>query len=359
MTTSIREARSQLPIWVLSAATLLLAGVVYSGSAPSPEPVVEPAPTTAPLPEPAASQAMTVPAAALGSPIPPIPARLELDAHKVALGQQLFHDPALSRDGTISCSSCHDLSGGGDDGRRVSVGIGGAQGTVNAPTVLNSGFNFRQFWDGRARTLEEQVDGPIQHPKEMDMRWPTLLEHLRTDPGYAQQFNDVFGGPATQDRVKDAIATFERSLTTPGSAFDRYLLGDTAAISPQARTGYELFVSLGCITCHQGVNAGGNMFQPIGKMGDYFTARGGEIEPADLGRFNVTGEERDRYTFKVPSLRNIALTAPYFHDGSAPTLADAVQIMARVQLGEDLSVDDVASMVAFLESLTGAQPKGR
>jgi cytochrome c peroxidase len=296
---------------------------------------------------------------AMSSSIPPIPARLDLDPLKVALGRRLFHDPGLSKDGTISCSSCHDISAGGDDGRRVSIGIGGAQGAMNAPTVLNSAFNFRQFWDGRAPSLEEQVDGPIQHPAEMGMEWSAVLAHVGRDDGYVSSFAAVYGGAPSQEAVKDAIATFERSLTTPGCAFDRYVLGDEQALSEQARAGHELFIALGCISCHQGVNTGGNMFQPLGKMGDYFAQRGEEVKDSDLGRFNVTGEERDRFTFKVPTLRNVALTAPYFHDGSIATLEEAVQVMARFQLGEDLTDEEVAQIVAFLEALTGAQPEAR
>jgi cytochrome c peroxidase len=183
-----------------------------------------------------------------------------------------------------------------------------------------------------------------------------LLDHLDDDTGYKKLFADAYGGPPTHERVKDAIATFERSLTTPGCDFDRYLLGDEPALSAQARAGYELFLSLGCVSCHQGVNAGGNMFQPLGKMGDYFETRDQETKSSDLGRFNVTGEEGDRFTFKVPSLRNVERTAPYFHDGSIATLEEAVQVMARFQLGEDLAVDEVTSIVAFLHSLNGELP---
>jgi cytochrome c peroxidase len=337
----------------LSVATVVLAGVVIFRRAPAPATGIVPAPTA-----PSVRRSSSAPASLLvtSSPIPPIPAKLELDARKVALGRRLFHDAALSRDGTIACASCHDIRAGGDDGRRVSIGVGGAEGRVNAPTVLNSAFNFRQFWDGRARTLEDQVDGPIQHPAEMGMEWGAVLAYLAGEPEYVRRFAELYDGPPTQERVKDAIATFERSLVTPGCAFDRYLLGDAQALSDEARAGYELFLSLGCVSCHQGVNTGGNMFQPLGKMEDFFAARGTGVEHADLGRFNVTGDERDRFTFKVPSLRNVELTAPYFHDGSVATLEEAVQLMARYQLGEDLGAEEVSRIVAFLRSLTGNLP---
>jgi cytochrome c peroxidase len=350
--------RTTFVLGVLPVAAVLLAGFVLlrrssTGSAPAGGPPSAPEAVHSPEAGSASSAFFLA-----NSPIQPIPAKVDLDPRKVALGERLFHDAGLSKDGTISCASCHDISAGGDDGRRVSTGIGGAQGALNAPTVLNSAFNFRQFWDGRARSLEDQVDGPIQHPDEMGMQWSKVLDHLTGDPEYTRLFAQAYGGAPSQEWVKDAIATFERSLTTPGCAFDRHLLGDASALSAQARAGYELFLSLGCISCHQGVNTGGNMFQPLGKMGDFFAGREEEVRPSDLGRFNVTGEERDRFTFKVPSLRNVELTAPYFHDGSVATLEDAVQLMARFQLGEDLTAEEVGLIVAFLKALTGELPQG-
>lgn len=293
----------------------------------------------------------------IASPIPPIPDAIELDPRRVALGRRLFHDPGLSGDGSVSCSSCHDIAAGGDDGRAVSIGVDGAKGERNAPSVLNSGFNFRQFWDGRARTLEEQVDGPLHNPAEMASDWPAALAYLASDASYDREFRSIYGRAPTRADVADAIATYERSLVTPGSAFDRWIGGDEHALSAEARAGYELFVALGCITCHQGVNTGGNMFQPLGKMEDYFASRGSDVRPPDLGRYGVTGKERDRFTFKVPSLRNVELTAPYFHDGSVRTLEEAVQVMASVQLGEDLNEQEVARLVAFLHALTGDIPE--
>lgn len=330
---------------------VFLAGIVLQRSRETPEAPAGPETRTAAASHPPATPTRQP----VSSPILPIHVA-ELDPRRVALGRLLFHDPRLSRDGTISCASCHEIEQGGDDGRVVSLGVGGARGSINAPTVLNSGFSFRQFWDGRAKTLEEQVDGPIQHPAEMAMDWPTVVAALEGDPRYAAEFRALYGAAPERGSISDAIATFERSLATPDSPFDRYLAGDEGALSVEARAGYELFLALGCVTCHQGVNAGGNMFQPMGKMKDYFAERGTPATAIDLGRFNVTGRELDRYAFKVPTLRNVEWTAPYFHDGTAATLEEAVQVMANVQLGEDLTPGEVASIVAFLRALTGRLP---
>jgi cytochrome c peroxidase len=291
------------------------------------------------------------------SPIQPLSAVDDLDPGRVALGERLFHDPALSSDGTISCSTCHSLATGGVDRRRTSIGIGGAVGPINAPTVFNAGLNFVQFWNGRAASLEEQAGGPLTAAAEMGSAWPGILDVLRGDPGYAAAFAGSYPEGITEASVRDAIATFERSLATPDAPFDRYLQGDTEALPAAARAGYEAFVDLGCIACHQGAGVGGNMFQRFGVMGDYFGDRGGLTE-VDLGRFLVTGDEADRHVFKVPSLRNVAETAPYFHDGSAATLEDAVRTMAKYQLGRHLDEQEIMEIVAFLGSLTGSYAQG-
>ena len=287
----------------------------------------------------------------LPEPLHPLP-KVNLDPAKVALGQRLFHDPRLSRDDSLSCASCHNLNQGGDDQQRVSTGVGGAQGPINAPTVFNSGFNFSQFWDGRAASLEDQIDGPVQAPIEMGSKWSDVVAKLRQDPSYQSAFTTLYPGDGIQRHtIKDAIATFERSLVTP-SRFDQYLLGNAEAISADEKKGYSLFKSYGCIACHQGANIGGNMYQYFGVMGNYFQDRG-NITEADYGRYNVTGKEKDRFKFRVPSLRNVALTAPYFHDGSAQTLHEAVAVMAKYQLGRNLPAQDLNLIVKFLESLTG------
>ena len=285
-------------------------------------------------------------------PITPLPLFVQMDPKKVALGRRLFHEPKLSADGSISCSSCHDLARGGVDRRSRSIGIGGRVGNINAPTVFNSGFNFRQFWDGRAEALEDQVDGPLQHPAEMGATWPQVLAFLSADPGYRKEFGEAFRDGVSAANLRDAIASFERSLVTPNSRFDRFLRGELAALSEVERAGYKLFKDIGCTSCHQGVNVGGNSYQRLGVMEDYFTVRG-KLTEADLGRFNITHREEDRYFFKVPSLRNVALTAPYLHDGSAKTLQDVVAIMARYQLNLKLDEGDIDRIVAFLRTLTG------
>ncbi len=290
-------------------------------------------------------------------PITPIPETLELDKRQVDLGRRLFHDKRLSRDDTISCASCHDLRLAGVDGRPVGVGVAKQMGTVNSPTVLNSAFNFRQFWDGRAGTLEEQAAGPVHNPIEMATNWAEVTAKLRKDAQYARDFQAIWPDGIQSAHIQSAIAEFERSLVTPDSPFDRYLKGDAQALSAEARKGWDLFRNMGCIACHQGVNMGGNMFANLGVMGDFFAERAKTQVKTDLGRYNVTGQEKDRHMFKVPTLRNIARTAPYFHDGSIATLEKAVETMARYQLGIELSEADRKALIAFLRTLNGRLPE--
>lgn len=285
-------------------------------------------------------------------PILPIPLVSNLDHRKVALGRKLFFDTRLSANNTISCAHCHDLSRGGMDGLPRSVGINGAIGDINAPTVFNSAFNFRQFWDGRAATLEEQLDGPVQNPKEMGSSWPDVIVRLQKDAALRRDFAALYPDGITSGNVKNAIATFERSLSTPNSKFDRFLRGEKNSLDGDEYAGYMLFKKLGCIACHQGVNVGGNLYEKLGLIENYFGHRG-HIQTVDYGRYNLTHKEADRYEFRVPSLRNVALTAPYFHDASAKTLEEAVAIMARYQLGVTLQRDETAKIVKFLNTLTG------
>ena len=286
------------------------------------------------------------------APISPLAVDDHLDPKLVELGRILFHDPRLSRDATVACSSCHNILSGGDDGLPRSVGVDGQVGLVNAPSVLNSSFNFALFWDGRAATLEEQVDGPLTDALEMDANWDLVLPRLKTDPELSRLFLEFGGKGVSADLVRSAIAEFERSLVTENGPFDRFLCGEDRALSEKAQKGYQLFLDFGCVSCHQGRNVGGNMYQRFGVVGDYFEDRG-EITKADYGRFNVTGRESDRFVFRVPSLRNVADTAPYFHDGSVDTLPKAVRIMARYQLGKELSNEETQLLVAFLTSLSG------
>lgn len=289
-------------------------------------------------------------------PIQPLPPAPALDPKQVELGRKLFSDSRLSKNNSISCVSCHDLSNGGADHKPKSVGIGGAVAEVNTPTVLNAALNFRQFWDGRAANLEDQIDGPVNNPKEMGSSWAEVVAKLKDDLEYRKQFFTAYNEEVSATRIKEAIAAFERSLLTPDSGFDRYLRGDASAISKNAKEGYGKFKKFGCIACHQGVNVGGNLFQSMGVMGDYFKDRKTEITNADLGRFNVTGRASDKHVFKVPGLRNVELTAPYFHDGTAASLEDAVKKMAKYQLGRKLSKEDLEQLVQFLKSLTGKAP---
>lgn len=272
-------------------------------------------------------------------------------SEKALLGERLFFDPRLSRDNTIACGTCHDPAKGGTDRKKISVGIDGQMGPINAPTVFNASLNFVQFWDGRAATLKEQAAGPVHNPLEMGSNWAEAIAKLNQDESYRNAFKKLYPEGISGEAITDAIASFERTLVTPNSRFDRFLLGDPNAFNAQEHTGYQRFLALGCASCHQGVGVGGNMFQRFGIMANYFDGR--PANPADHGRFNVTGKEEDRHVFKVPGLRNVALTAPYFHDGSALTLDDAVTVMGRYQLGRELSQEDIQALVAFLHTLTG------
>ena len=291
--------------------------------------------------------------AALDEPVKPVPATLKQDPARVELGRRLFNDARLSANGKVSCASCHDPAKGGADGRPRSIGFGGRATAVNAPTVFNAALNFRQFWNGRADSQEAQVGLVVENPVEMGSNWRDVVALVTRDTDYARAFTAAYRDGVTRPNIENAIASYERALITPDSRFDKYLRGDQAAISTDEKAGYAKFKQYGCVACHQGVNLGGNMFQKFGVMGDYFAARGNPTE-ADLGRFEVTGDAADRNVFKVPGLRNVALTAPYLHDGSAPTLEDAVKVMFRYQLGRKPSAQDTESIVKFLQTLTAA-----
>jgi cytochrome c peroxidase len=290
-------------------------------------------------------------------PITPIPLHLNLDERKVALGKRLFYEPRLSHDDSISCAHCHNLAKGGVDGLPRPIGINGKIGKINSLTVFNSGFNFRYFWDGRAATLEEQMDFPLRNPDEMGSSLQEIISKLKRDDSYRRDFAVIYNEEIQPEHFKDAIANFERSLTTPNSKFDQYLRGDDKALNKEELSGYRLFKNLGCISCHQGMNVGGNMYEKLGIVFNYFQARGNVIE-VDFGRYNLTKNEVDRYEFRVPSLRNVALTSPYFHDASAKTLEQAVATMAKYQLGITLPKDDIEKIVKFLNTLTGVYQEG-
>jgi cytochrome c peroxidase len=279
------------------------------------------------------------------------------DMTKVALGRRLFFDTRLSGDGTLSCASCHSFDHGGAEPRATSLGIGGAVGPINSPTVLNASLNFVQFWDGRAADLREQARGPVTNPIEMGSSFERVVAALTADPTYVADFRVPYTDGITEANIVDAIAEYEAALITP-APFDRFLRGDETALSADERAGYELFRAVGCTSCHRGANLGGTMYQRLGIVREYFgDDLGRPLTEADNGRFNVTHKESDRHRFKVPTLRNVALTAPYFHDGSRPTLNEAVLLMGRHQHGRDLDSEQVRLVVAFLGALTGELPE--
>lgn len=285
--------------------------------------------------------------------VQPIPDALPVDAEKVALGEFLYHDGRLSGDGSIQCHTCHQLKNGGVDGLATSTGIKGQKGGINAPTVYNAAFNLAQFWDGRAATLADQAGGPPLNPVEMGSKnWQEIVDKLEKDEAFKQAFLKVY--PAIDaNTITNAIAEFEKTLITPNSAFDRYLKGDKNAISPAAKRGYQLFVENKCDTCHTGIAMGGQSYEFLGLYGDYFADRGTPLTDADKGRISHTGNPADLHKFKVPTLRNIALTAPYFHDARTSDLNEAIKLMLKYQVGKELSQKDVEYIKAFLETLTG------
>ncbi len=288
-------------------------------------------------------------------PIHPLPAKVAVDPAAARLGAQLFADKRLSADGSVSCLSCHPFNHGGADPRPHSIGTGGKPGGVNAPSIFNLEFQSMYNWTGAAADLGSHLDLPMKNPAVMGNDLPAVAQRLQPDAKYQAAFRAVFPDGLTVENLRRALVEYERSLVTPHCRFDKWLLGKESAITNEELEGYRLFKSLGCTSCHQGVNVGGNLFQKFGVMGDYFTDRG-DIAKADYGRYNITGEERDRFVFRVPSLRNVALTAPYFHDGSAKTLSNAVRVMAQYQLGRTVSDEDVSKIVAFLGTLTGEIP---
>lgn len=299
----------------------------------------------------AVAAAFAVGTAQAAEPVQPIEPATGIDTAKAELGKKLYFDPRLSKSGFISCNSCHNLSMGGTDNLKTSIGHGWSEGPINSPTVLNSSLNVAQFWDGRAADLKAQAAGPIANPGEMASTHALAVDTIASIPGYRLEFNAVYGaGSINIDTITDAIAEFEETLKTPGSRFDKWLMGDATAISKAELEGYELFKSSGCVACHSGEGLGGKTFQKFGILEPYKTEN-----PAE-GRIEVTGKESDRFVFKVPVLRNVELTYPYFHDGGAATLTEAVDIMGRLQLGRAFTDEENEKIVAFLKTLTGEQP---
>ncbi len=296
----------------------------------------------------------------------PTPADNPMTPEKVELGKMLWFDPRLSIDGTISCNSCHNVMFHGGDGRPVGVGIHGQRGGRGSPTVWNAAFQTVQFWDGRAPSLEEQAKGPLINGVEMGMTSHDFtIERLKKIPGYVEAFKKAFPKEKriTIDTMAKALASYERTLITPNSPFDKYMKGDKKALNAQELRGMKLVDEIGCTSCHTGENFSGEGF----KMGE------GNYQPfpqipgskydklyditADLGRYEVTKKAEDKNKWRVPTWRNVAITAPYFHNGKVKTLDEAVRVMAKTQLDMDLKENQVADIVAFLNSLTGEFPK--
>ena len=285
-------------------------------------------------------------------PIKLIQAAQVSDAGKVELGKKLWFEPRLSMSGIISCNTCHNLSMGGTDNLKTSIGHGWKAGPVNSPTVFNSSLAIAQFWDGRAADLKEQAGGPIQADVEMNMPHTLAVGILQSIPGYVDEFKRVYGKDKIDiDMITDSIAEFEKTLVTPNARFDKWLAGDDKALTEKELAGYTLFKESGCVACHNGPAAGGTSFQRMGVVEPYKTS-----SPAE-GRSAVTGVDADRFNFKVPTLRNVELTYPYFHDGEAATLEQAVDTMGRLQLGRTYSQDEIGQIVAFLKTLTGELPQ--
>ena len=285
-------------------------------------------------------------------PIIPIPLTSNLNQDKVALGELLFNDTRLSLNNKIACSTCHQLDAGGDDNQKIGIAHDSGMHIVNTPTIFNSRYNFRQNWDGSVRTLAGQIDKVVHNHLEANTNWTELISELRQDFKISKHFSSVYSEGLSRDTYVDALTEYEKSLVTPNSRFDQYLRGDNDAITKNEKRGYQRFKELGCVSCHQGINVGGNLFQKLGIFYNYFASRG-DIQHADYGRMNITDKQSDMHVFKVPSLRNIELTAPYLHDGNAATLEDVVVIMGRTQLGREIKSTDVDLIVKFLKTLTG------
>ncbi len=284
-------------------------------------------------------------------PITPIEPVKVINLAQVELGKKLYFDPRLSKSGFISCNSCHNLSMGGTDNLKTSIGHSWQQGPINSPTVLNSSMNVAQFWDGRAADLKEQAGGPIANPGEMAFTHTLAIDVLKSIPEYVTEFAQVFGPDDINiDQVTEAIAEFEKTLVTPNSRFDQWLLGNTDAITQQELAGYKLFKESGCVACHMGPAVGGSSFQKMGLVAPYETKNDAQ------GLAGVTGQDADRFKFKVPTLRNVEMTYPYFHDGEAATLTEAAEIMGRLQLARKFEDPELVEIVAFLNTLTGDQP---
>ena len=280
-------------------------------------------------------------------PITPI-YKVPYDKQKAELGKKLFFDPSISKDGTVSCASCHDPKYGSSDSRPVSVGVYRKSGKIQSEPIYNAVFNFRQFWNGRAKNLSEQIDGPINNPVEMGLNKQKIEKILNNNLSYKKEFTEIYHkNYITYKMFKDAVVEFEKAMVTPNSKFDKYLEGKVK-LTKKEQKGYLLFKKFGCITCHNGVNVGGNSFQKIGIV---------FLETNEVGcRYEVTKNPEDKFVYKVPSLRNVVLTAPYFHNGNTYDLNESVSLMAYYNLGLKPKKEEIDDIVEFLKTLTGETP---
>lgn len=270
------------------------------------------------------------------------------------LGKYLYEDKVFSDKYIFSCNSCHSLEKSGVDHLPVYIGVNKIPGNYNTPTTLNAKLNFRQFWNGRVKSLSEVIDNHIADNTIFNNTWENILKRLNNNETYTDLFKQNYlQGEVSSENVKNALLVFLSNLVTPKSPFDQYLNGHQDAISDNAKQGFELFQKYGCVTCHEGANLGGNLFQKLGIYKDYYYQK--KYKPADLGLYTFTKKEEDKFFFKVPSLRNVALTAPYLHDGSISTLQEMIQIMGIYQVGQTIPDDDIALIINFLESLNGVQ----
>jgi len=285
-------------------------------------------------------------------PILPIPLKNEVNAGKASLGEALFFDKRLSGNRQISCASCHQLEAGGDDNVAMGISTLTDQHVINTPSIFNAQYNFRQNWDGSVKTLEEQIDMVLKNQHELDNNWADVIITLSQDDELKKEFNAIYQDGITKKNIVNALVEFEKTLTTPNSRFDQYLRKEDVELTKKELKGYMTFKELGCISCHQGINVGGNLYQKFGVFYNYIAERG-NIKKADYGRMNVTNRQMDAFVFKVPSLRNIAMTAPYLHDGSAETIEEAISIMGKTQLGRTLSTSEIRLIKSFLYTLTG------
>lgn len=286
----------------------------------------------------------------------PVPAPQLTEREKIELGKTLFQDPLFAKNLSTSCASCHQLKNSGVDNLTRYLTINKTQGSVNTPSVFNASLNFRQFWNGRAKTIADAIDDHVKDETIFANNWPDIVHKIGANSLYASSFKKIYANGVTKDNINNALTVYIENLVTPNSAFDRYLKGDKTALSNEELKGYRLFRKYGCVSCHQGPNMGGNLFQRLGIYKNYFADKGTNGK-ADLGLYNVTGKEEDKYVFKVPSLRNIALTGPYLHDGSVKTLPEMIQIMGIYQAGQPIRNEDANAIAQFLQSLNATPEK--